>query len=356
MQKSSVTLKELASLVGGELVGDPECLIEGVADLSKAGANEISFLENPRYKRQLERTKAGAVVLSPKIDRPSNGNFLLHETPSLAFQSILEHFIPDSLGASGFTGIHSTAVVHSSASIAESATIGPYAVIDRDVVIGERVHIGAHVSIQAAVTIGDDCKLHAHSVVRERCILKNRVVLQPGAVIGSDGYGYHTDAKGKHTFLPQRGIVVLEDNVEIGANTTIDRARFEATKIGAGTKVDNLVQIAHQVELGKDNLIVSQVGIAGSSKTGDRVIMGGQAALVGHIEIADDVILCARAAGIQSIKSPGVYSGAPARTIREFNQTLVHQLNAKKYAERLKKLEKRLDELEAKKKPGTPGH
>lgn len=197
-------------------------------------------------------------------------------------------------------------------------------------------------------TIGSDCHLYPNAIVRERCQIGNRVILQPGAVIGSCGFGYTTDNRGRHSKLNQVGIVIIEDDVEIGANTTIDRSRFKATVIGRGTKIDNLVQIAHGVVIGQDNIIVSQTGIAGSTRTGNWVIIGGQVAITGHITIADRVMIAARTGISKSITEAGKYGGLPAVPLKEHQRHSVYLRNIEKYVKEIKELQDRLFELERK--------
>lgn len=344
-QAVSYTLGELAILTHSQLIGDSQHLITGVENLDAASEHEAAFLENPRYDRQLATSKAGVVFIQPSTPPLAGHNYLVTPHPSLAFQQVIELFIGPSL--SGFTAIHPTAVIHPTAQIAEGVLVGPHVVIDRDVTIGPSTIIGAQVFIGAETVIGSACYFHPQAVIRERCEIGNRVVLQPGAVIGSCGFGYFTDHKGKHTPLKQLGKVILEDDVEIGANTTIDRARFKTTRIGRGSKIDNLVQIAHQVEIGPDNLIVSQVGIAGSTKTGRNVIMGGQVGVAGHLNITDGVMLAARAAVSKSLLQSGPYSGAPAAPIKEFNEQFVQLRSVGKWIKRLKELEAKISHLES---------
>lgn len=340
---TTYTLAELAALCGAELVGNPQHQIEGVENLNCAGPNQAAFFENPRYEKQMEESKAGVIVVPPSQKPVSGKNFLLHKAPSHAFQTIIELFIKTP--PSGFQGIHPTAILHPEVILGDQVTIGPYAILDRGVKVGDRTVIGPSVSIGAEVTIGCDCHFYSHVSIREGCQIGNRVVIQPGAVIGSCGFGYVTNKQGKHVALKQLGIVILEDDVDIGANTTIDRARFKVTRIGRGTKIDNLVQIAHQVELGQDNLIVSQVGIAGSTTTGRNVIMGGQVGVIGHLTIGDGVIFTARSAPTKSIDKPGIYGGAPAAPLKEFNTSTVHVKNLGKLIDRVKELEKKIEEL-----------
>lgn len=339
--RPTITLAALAELTGSEIIGDGEAQIAGVEDLEAASPHEAAFLENPRYSTLLATTRAGVIFIHPTIPREAGKNYLVNSQPSLAFQKAIEFFIPKI--TSGFIGIHPSAILHESVQIAEHTTIGPGAVIDQGVTIGRECEIGAGVSIGAGVTIGDHTRIHPNVVIREGIIIGNRVVIQPGAVIGSDGFGYYTNEKGEHHPLKQLGSVVLEDDVEIGANTTIDRARFKQTRIGRGTKIDNLVQIAHQVTIGPYSIIVAQVGIAGSTQIGSRVVIGGQVGIVGHLTIADRVMLAARSAVSKSIKKAGVYSGAPAIEIREFNEQIVYIRQLKKVFARLKVLEEKIN-------------
>jgi UDP-3-O-[3-hydroxymyristoyl] glucosamine N-acyltransferase len=343
--KKALSLSELSELTGSELLGNPDHLISGIDTLEAATASEASFLANAKYLGAMRSSKAGVVCIAKGVPTHDGGNFLICENPSLTFQKIAQELIASA--PSGFEGIHPTAVIHPEAKIGEGTTIGPYAVIDRAVKIGPKCHIGPFVSIGAQSTLGEECLLYAHSVVREACTLGNRVILQPGAVIGSCGFGYVTDRSGHHIKLEQLGDVVLGDDVEIGANTTIDRARFKTTHIHRGSKIDNLVQIGHNVSIGEDNIIVSQTGIAGSTKTGKHVIMGGQAGIVGHIEIADNVLIATRGGVSKSIKQSGTYAGEPVMPLPKHNRMQVHLRKIDEYAKKIEQLDQRLLELEA---------
>jgi UDP-3-O-[3-hydroxymyristoyl] glucosamine N-acyltransferase len=276
----------------------------------------------------------------------SGKNYLIHENPSFAFQQVVELFLIDSYNQSGFTGIHETAIIHPTASLGAGVQIGPYVTIDQGAVIGEGTKILSHVSIGAGVRIGSHCILYSHAVIREKCILGHRVILQPGAIIGSCGFGFSTDAQGRHTKLEQLGIVEIEDDVEIGANTTIDRARFKKTLISQGTKVDNLVQVGHNVQLGPHNIIVSQTGISGSAKTGRNVVLGGQAGIVGHLHIAAGTLISARGGVSKTIDKPGKYAGTPVLPLAEHNRQQVHLRKIAEYVRRIEELEKKVSQLE----------
>lgn len=347
IQKKKYTLAELASLTGSTLIGDTESCISGVDTLELATSEDASFLANPRYMSAMKQSKAGVICIHSAISPIEGKNFLVSDHPSHAFQKIAEVFFSQD-SRSGFSGIHPTAVIHEKATIGKNVVIGPYAVIDQGASIGDETQIGPFVYVGAASVIGANCNLHAHSVVREGCFLGDRVILQPGAVVGSCGFGYLTDSLGNHLKLEQLGTVVIEDDVEIGANTTIDRARFKTTRVGKGTKLDNLVQIAHNVEIGPHNLIAAQTGVAGSAKTGSHVFMGGQAGVVGHLEIVSGTMIATRGGVSKTIKEPGKYAGGPVMPLSEHNRQQVHLRKISEYAEKIQELEKRLEELEKK--------
>jgi UDP-3-O-[3-hydroxymyristoyl] glucosamine N-acyltransferase len=347
MKLKKFTLSELAELTQSELVGDPNCTVSGVDALESATSEDVSFLANPRYREAMQQSNAGVICIDNHTPLIEGKNFLISENPSRTFQKIVEILLSKE-EFSGFQGIHPTAVVHASAKLGKNVHIGPYAVIDKNAQIKDNTRIGPFVSIGPDVTIGSDCIFHSHSVVRERCTIGNRVILQPGAVIGSCGFGYLTDEKGNHVKLEQLGAVIIEDDVEIGANSTIDRARFKATIVSRGTKMDNLVQIGHNVHVGPHNIIVAQTGIAGSTKTGKYVIFGGQAGVVGHIEIADGTIIATRGGISKSIKKSGKYAGSPVMPLNDYNRQQVLLRKIEGYVEKIEKLEKRLVELEEK--------
>lgn len=331
----SLTLKQLADLTGSQLNGDPDRIITGVEYLDSAGSEHAAFVENKRYVRKSASSKAGVIFTNIPLDR----DYLLHPQPSLAFQKAVEYFIKEA--SSSFSNIHPTALIDSSVRLGKNVTIGPYVVVDRGCTIGDNTLLEAHVTVGPETEIGADCHFYAKVTIRERCVIKNRVIIQPGAVVGSCGFGYITDERGYHVKLKQLGIVVIEDDVEIGANSTIDRARFKETRIRRGTKIDNLVQIAHQVELGEDNIIVSQVGIAGSTKTGHHVVIGGQSGVAGHIEITDQVQIAACSAVSKTLTESGTYYGAPAMIDHEFKEHFMALRGLKKLNKRVKELEEK---------------
>jgi len=338
------TLKELADLTNSKCVGNENYIVAGVNTLESAKETDVSFLANLRYAEIMKHSNAGVFCISDSVKIEDNKNYLISNDPSKTFQQIAE-IILSTTKKSGFTDLHPTAVIHKTAKIGNNVTICPNAVIDENVTIGDDTFIGPFVFIGPNSNIGSKCLLHSHSVVREGCIIKDRVILQPGAVIGSCGFGYIQDNSGNHIKLEQIGNVILEEDVEIGANSTIDRARFKSTIIKKGTKIDNLVQIAHNAEVGENNIIAAQTGIAGSAKTGKNVMMGGQVGVLGHVEIGDYVLIATRGGVSKSLPKSGRYRGSPAIPIQEYNRQEAYLRRTKKYAEDLKKLQEEFKAL-----------
>lgn len=343
MNKRAIRLDELAKMTESRLVGNPNHLISDVADLENASSEDASFFSNPRYRQALNHSQAGVIFVDQTIELSDGKNYLVSSQPSRAFQQLIDILHPQKERPSGFKGIHPTAVIHETAKIGQNVTICPHAVIDENVVIQDRTFIGSGSYVGPETIIGTDCIIHPGVIIRESCVIGNRVIIQPGAVIGSCGYGYITDAKGNHSKLNQVGNVILEDDVEIGANTTLDRARFKSTIIRKGSKIDNLVQIGHGVEVGQHNLIIAQTGIAGSTKTGKYVVLAGQVAVAGHLNIEDGVMVAGKS-GVSKSLSKGKYGGIPAVPIAEYNRNAVFLRNIEKYVNQLENLEKKLHE------------
>jgi UDP-3-O-[3-hydroxymyristoyl] glucosamine N-acyltransferase len=347
MQKKVFTLEELAQFTRSHLVGNPAHQISNVADLDSADVADASFLANPNYEQAMRKSRAGVIFVAPQINVIEGRNFLIHENPSKAFQQVIEAFCEiGQQQLSGFASIHHTAEIHETASIGKSVTVGPRAVIDKNAVIGDHTFIGAGCYIGPGAILGENCTIHPNVTIRERCQIGKRVIIQPGAVIGSCGFGYTTDSQGHHIKLSQVGIVIIEDDVEIGANTTIDRARFQATCIGRGTKIDNLVQIGHGVIVGEDNIIVAQTGIAGSTKTGKHVILAGQVAVAGHLSLGDGVVIAGKSGISKSIVKAGKYGGIPVLPLEVYNRNSVYLRNIEVYVKQIKKLDNRIRALE----------
>lgn len=343
--KKSFSLAELATLTNSKLIGNPEHLISGVADLETASSQDASFFSNLRYQQAMNHSNAGVVFVDSTATLVDGKNYLLTEQPSQSFQQFVDVLFPPRQSPSGFTGIHPTAVIHETAQIDGEVTIGPHAVIDEGVKIGAKTFIGAGVSIGPDTQVGSFCLIYPNVIIREGCIIGHRVIIQPGAVIGSCGFGYITDKQGQHIKLNQVGNVIIEDGVEIGANATIDRARFQSTKIGQGSKIDNLVQIGHGVTIGAHNIIVAQTGIAGSTSTGRYVVLAGQVAIAGHIHLSDGVTVAGKS-GVTKSLSKGKYGGIPAVSLAEYNRNQVFLRNIEKYITVLKNLTKRIEKLE----------
>lgn len=335
-KNQAYSLKELAALTNSKLIGNPDHMITGVADLESASTSDASFFSNARYLHAFNHSTAGVIFIGPEIKQSENKNYLISERPSAAFQYLIDLFHPQRTSPSGFTGIHSSAVIHSSAKIGEGVSIGPHATIDEGVVIGNHTFIGAGTYIGADSRIGSNCLIHPRVTIREHSEIGNRVIIQPGAVIGSCGFGYVTNAQGIHVKLNQVGNVQIEDDVEIGANTTIDRSRFKSTIIQKGSKIDNLVQLGHGVTIGRHNLIVSQTGIAGSTTTGEYVVLGGQVAIAGHLKIGDHVMVAGKS-GVTKSLVKGKYGGIPAQPLEEYNRNQVFLRNIEKYMSQIKK-------------------
>lgn len=314
-------MAELAHLLNCRLVGDPNHLIEDVSDLESAQPTSLCFFAVERYLNALKKTKAGAVITKRLPADMAGMNFLLHIEPSQAFEKALALF--RSPIKSGFQGVHSTAVIHESATIGRDVQVGPQCTVDRDVKIGESTVLMAGVHIGAESTVGANCHIYPNVVIREGCKVGNRVVIQPSAVVGSCGFGFSSSELG-HEKEIQWGGVQIEDDVEVGALTAIDRARFAMTVIGTGTKIDNLVQIAHSVKIGPHNLIAAQAGLAGSSSTGSWVIMAGQSAVTGHRHIGAKITLTARAGATKDLLQPGIFAGFPTTRLEDWRRQIVH--------------------------------
>lgn len=351
------SLERLATLTNCQLQGNPYHTISGVADLETATLQDASFFSNPRYQRALNRTQAGVIFVNGQTPLIEGKNYLISDQPSQAFQQLIDVLHPQRQHPSGFKGIHPSAVIHPTAQLEEGVSIGPHAVIDEGVKIGAGTFIGAGTYIGTDTQIGSSCLIHPRVVIRESCIIGQRVIIQPGAVIGSCGFGYITDKQGRHVKLNQVGNVTIEDDVEIGANTTIDRSRFKTTQIGKGSKIDNLVQLGHGVIVGPHNMIVAQTGIGGSTSTGKYVVLGGQVGVAGHLELGDFVTVAAKSGVTKSLtkdhENKGQFGGFPAVPLQEYNRNQVFLRHIEKYVEQLKSLAKRIETNEILRHPLT---
>lgn len=341
MQK---TLKEIAQLIDGEVIGNGETLITGASGIKEASEGDITFLANSKYISLMDKTRASAIITSADAQTTAKP-VILTQNPSLAFVKIISLFTPDDAGHP--SGIDYTVVMGKNVSLGKNATIGAYSVIGDNVTIGDNVIIYAGCYIGHHSTIGNQTLIYPRVSIRERISIGSRVIIHSGAVIGSDGFGFIT-IKGAHHKIPQVGTVEVQDDVEIGANVTIDRARFDKTVIGRGTKIDNLVQIGHNAIIGENALIVAQAGIAGSATLGNNVTLGGQVGISGHITIGDNAIVTAQSGVAKSVGPGEMVSGYPARPFMANQRANASLLSLPKLFATVRELQKRIQGLEEK--------
>lgn len=336
-------LKEIARRLECRLEGDGEIDIHRVTAIQDAGPGDLTFFTNPKYVGALRATRASAVILSEQAEAAPCA-MLRVSHPYVAFAKAIGLFAPDHRPPAG---VHRLADVASSAVVAPDASVGPFAVIGDEARVGARTLIYPHVTIGPGAQIGDDCVVHANVSIRERVQIGKRVVIQDGAVIGSDGFGFATGPDGSHHKIPQVGAVVIEDDVEIGANSAIDRPAVGETRIGAGSKIDNLVQVAHGVTVGRNVLLAAQVGIAGSSTLEDSVTLAGQVGVSGHITIGKGTIATAQT-GIPNSVDPGSFiSGYPAISNRDWLKSAAVFRKLPELRKAITDLDARLAELES---------
>lgn len=337
------TLSDIAGLVDGELVGNPDIVITGISGIKEAKEGDITFLANPKYTCLMRITRASAIITGRDIAE-SDKPLIKTDNPSVAFTKVVGLVAPT--GIKHPESIHPSAVVSEQASLGRNVSVGAYAIIEEGVSIGEGSIIYGGCYVGANTKIGENCLVYPHVSIRERIEIGNRVIIHSGAVIGSDGFGFAM-VRGIQEKIPQIGTVLIEDDVEIGANVTIDRARFDKTVIGRGTKIDNLVQIAHNVITGENCIIVAQAGVSGSTVLGKGVILAGQAGIVGHIRVGDRAIVAAQAGVTKSVFPDTKVSGYPAKphdTAKRVN-ACVQKLpdlyrRIKELEDKIKKLEK----------------
>lgn len=332
------TVQELAALVGGQFVSEADGSrpISGAAAIADAGEGHITFFGNAKYLPQLKASRATAALVPRDFAEPIGAIAIQVENPSLAFAQLLGKFAPAPIRFA--PGVHPTAVVGRDVVLGENVSIQPYVVIEDGARIGSNCLLGAHSYVGHEASIGADCQFAPRVTIGARCLLGSRVIIHSGAVLGSDGFGFEFSG-GRHLKIPQTGIVQVDDDVEIGANVTIDRARFGRTWIQEGSKIDNLVQIAHNVVIGKHCIIVSQAGISGSTRLGNYVTLAGQVGVVGHIEIGDQTIVAAQSGVSKSIGPKQVVFGYPAMPLRESKEQLARIGRLPKLYARVKKLE-----------------
>ncbi|MDP3791194.1 MAG: UDP-3-O-(3-hydroxymyristoyl)glucosamine N-acyltransferase [Candidatus Omnitrophota bacterium] len=343
----SKTLKEIAKFVNGELVGDGEIAIKGINGIQNAQEGDLAFIAGPKDEELVDLTKASCVIVPKNTSKSFNKPMIKVDYPSVALSKIIEFVLPESIPHP--KGIHKTAVISESASLGKNVSIGPYAVIADKATIGDNTIIYSFCYIGKNSKIGQDCILYPHVTIRESIIIGNRVIIHPSTVVGSDGFGFDTQGNGTHFKVPQLGIVVVEDDVEIGSCVTIDRARFNKTIIGKGSKIDNLCQIAHNVIIGPYCLIAAQSGISGSSTLGRNVVFGGQVGVADHVKIGDFVMAGAKTGISKSFPVPKtILFGYPARQVDKARDMIACTGLLPKLFERVRKLEAKIKELEKK--------
>lgn len=341
----SLRVREIAAEVGGDAEGDLECVVFDVKPIEEAGDGEITFVANKRYEAELGRTRAACVVIPRKLANRDARTVIRHDNPYLAFARLIALFRPPPPRPA--PGVHASAAIAPGARLGRDVAIEAGVVIADGAVIGDRAVIGALSYVGDRSTVGEDARLYPRVVLYHDVSIGRRSIVHSGAVIGSDGFGYANDEQGSHVKVPQVGTVIVEDDVEIGANTTIDRAVLGATRIGRGTKIDNLVQIAHNVEVGAGSILVAQCGISGSTKLGKGVIVAAQAGLVGHIELGDGARVYASAGVTKDVGAGEAVLGQPAVPLEEGRRAYALIARLPEMKKDIAALERRITKLEA---------
>jgi len=340
-----MTVSELAALVGGQLASgaDGSAKISGAAALAEALPGEVTFFGNPKYLLKLRASRATVALVPLAFAEEVSAACIRCENPTLAFSKVIEKFAPPPVHFA--PGVHPTAVVAPGVRLGAGVSIQPHAVIEAGASIGDGTVVGAHSYIGHEAQIGGGCLIHPRVMIGFRCKIGSRVILHSGAVLGGDGFGFELQ-DGRQVKIPQIGIVQVDDDVEIGANSTVDRARFGRTWIGEGTKIDNLVQIGHNVVIGKHCILCAFVGVSGSTKIGDYVTLAGQVGTVGHVEIGDGVIVGAQSGVSKTLAVKQIYMGSPAVPAREWKEQVAQIHSLHKLRTRVARLEQLLGELE----------
>jgi UDP-3-O-[3-hydroxymyristoyl] glucosamine N-acyltransferase len=332
-------LAELAELVAGTVQGDPERTVEGLRALEDAGPRDLSLLTQRRYRKRAAASRAGALLVAPALADAGDGkDLVVVDDPAEALARLLPHFYPL---AAREPGIHPTALVESGCAIDPTAHLGPYAVVGAGSTIAARAAVLAHAVVGRGCAVGEGAVIHPGAVLYDRTEIGPGSVVHAGAVLGADGFGYAT-RQGVHQKVPQVGRLVVGREVEIGALTAIDRGTLGATRIGAGTKIDNLVQIGHNVEVGKGCILCGQVGIAGSARLGDYVVFAGQVGMGDHLEAGDGAQVAGQGGIMQSLAAGGKYSGTPAIEVGKWRRQVALLSRLGEIYRRLRALEKRL--------------
>ena len=335
-------LEELARLLGVRFEGQGQTEISGMAGIDEAREGELTFVANPRYRQKLRTTLASAAIVPPDMTEATI-SLLISPTPYLTFAKALQIFYPESRSD---PFVSPAAWVDPSAHLGESVTVHPFVHVGKGAVVGARTVLYPFAYLGERVRVGEDCRIHSQVSIRDGCIVGSRVVLHSGVVLGADGFGFAQDGA-RHVKIPQVGIVRIEDDVEIGANSCVDRATMGETRIGRGTKIDNLVQVAHNVQIGEDVILVSQVGISGSTVVGDRAVLGGQVGVVGHIRIGTDAKVGAKSGIHSSVGDGQIVSGIPTMPYAHFLKTIGAYKRLPQLRDKVLQLEKEFKALKA---------
>jgi UDP-3-O-[3-hydroxymyristoyl] glucosamine N-acyltransferase len=342
-------LSDLAAALGCELHGNGGLEISGVAGMEQAGADQLTFLANPKYAHKVKHTRAAAILVSNFVEALAVAQ-LISANPYLDFARALGLFYQPPRPPAG---IHPTAAVAATARIGENASIGPFAVVEDDVVIGRNAVLHPHVVIYTGARIGDDFHAHSHAVVREFCQIGHRVTLQNSVIVGGDGFGFAKRADGSHAKIVQSGIAVIEDDVEIQTLTSVDRASVGETRVKRGARIDSLVQIGHACVVGEDNIICAQTGLAGSSILEKNVLLAGQVGISGHLTIHDDAVIYAQSGIGGDVEKGAVMSGSPAFDAREWLRAITAFQKLPELLKTVRQLERRARLFE---EPAKPSH
>ncbi len=336
---SSFTLEEIAGVAGASLAGPGDLVLQGVAPLGDAGPADLSFVAGARNAAEVRTTRAGALIVA-SLDLAGGRPALIHPRPAVAFAMVLDHLHPESPPV---PGISPSACVSGSATVGQHVSVGPGAVVEAGATLGDRVILGPNAFVGEGAVVGNDCRILAGAVIQKGCRVGARCRIAPGAVIGADGFGYVWDGE-SHRRIPQVGIVVLEDDVDVGANACIDRATLSETRIGRGTKIDNLAQIGHNVTIGEFSIVCGQVGIAGSARIGRGVTLAGQAGIADRMVIGDGATVTAQAGVMRRVDPGAIVSGMPAEPHSEFIRREAAADRLPELMARVRVLEKKLEE------------
>jgi len=345
-----IKVNEAADLVGGSIIGNPNAVILNVAKIDEATQGDLTFLYHPSYIKYLETTKASVVLIKEDIERKREDLiYIVVDNPSNALQKILLEYFNTEFD---IRGIHPSAIIDKSAQLGDNVAIGANVVISKGCKIGDNVKIMHNTVILQNVAIGKNSLIYPNVSIREECSIGNNVIIHSNTVIGSDGFGFTPDENGIYHKVPQIGNVIIEDDVELGSNVSVDRASMGSTVIKKGVKIDNLVQVAHNVVIGDNTVISAQSGISGSTKVGKNCMFGGQVGTVGHIEIADGTLIGAQSGVARAITKGGKYFGSPARDMGFTMRLEAHFKQLPEYAQRIKDLEKKIEALEKENQKG----